>query len=317
MRILVTGGAGFVGSALIKALILRDRKPLVRALIRNSNQRHLQRLEGVIRHQRMEIVYGDLTQDIGGICEGVDAVVNLAALTFVDRSILNPEPFIRNNCTGTFNLLEDARRYKVSKFYQMSTDEVLGPIIEGAHDESAPSNPSNVYAASKQASESLCIAYARTHEMNTVIGRGENIYGIYQHRQKMLPTFVRSLLDGESIPVYGDGLHTRCWLHVEDAVSAILHIVNSETVPGEIFHIGSEVERTNMEMAKSVCGAFGLEEPYPIRLIDDRNIRPGHDRRYRISTGKLRAKGWGAKIDLLSGLHESVCWYRSNPEWLR
>lgn len=316
MKILVTGGAGFVGAALIREL-LHEHGFLIRALIRNSNQKHLQRLGKLCNSPRLEIVFGDMTQDIGGVCEGVDVVMNLAALTFVDRAILNPEPFIRNNCIGTFNLLEDARRYKVSKFYQMSTDEVLGPIAQGAHDESAPSNPSNVYAASKQAAESLCIAYSRTHGLNTVIGRGENIYGIFQHRQKMIPTFVRSLLDGESIPVYGDGLHTRCWLNVSDAVVAIIHIVKSQTIPGEIFHIGSEEEKTNMEMARSVCELYGLKEPYPIKLIDDRDIRPGHDRRYRICTAKLRASGWKPEIDLESGLASVVSWCHSNPDWLR
>lgn len=316
MKWLITGGAGFVGSALIRELILNQRVE-VRALIRNSHQKNFRRLDRVLKHHRLEIVYGDLTQDIGGICEGVDVVANLAALTFVDRAILNPEPFIRNNCIGAFNLLEDSRRYKVGTFYQMSTDEVLGPILEGAHDESAPSNPSNIYAASKQAAESLCIAYARTHGIKTVIGRGENIFGIFQHRQKMLPTFVRSLIENEPIPVYGDGLHTRCWLHVEDAVSAILHLVTLDCEPGSIFHIGSEVERTNMDMARQVCGLFNLAEPYPIRLVDDRDVRPGHDRRYRICTAKSRATGWKPRMDLETGLDETVAWYRAHPDWLK
>lgn len=312
MKILITGAAGFLASGIIRRLSAARNEFHIRALARNSSQKHFQRLTYPVP----DLVYGDLTGDINGLCEGVDTVIHAAALTYVDRSILSPSPFIQNNIIGTFNLLEDARRYGVKRFIQISTDEVLGPILEGAHKEDAPTNPSNPYSASKAGAEALCIAYARTFGLNTLIIRFENLYGPFQHPQKVIPTFSKALMHGEKMPVYGDGGHSRTWLHLSDAVEGILHLLNLNTSAGEIFHVAGGQELTNLDLAEMVADCFQVPFEDSIRYVDDRNIRPGHDRRYCLDTTKIKASGWVPRIHLADGIAETVAWYRKTPDWL-
>jgi len=322
MKILVTGSIGFVGSHLVKALI--DAGHSVRAHARYNNNKNFERIGSFIYgNRKVELATGDLTWDINGLCEGVDAVIHTAALTFVDRSILSPLPFVQNNILATLNLLEDARKYKVKKFIHVSTDEVYGSIsfCDGVYEEDARLNPTNPYSASKAAADCLCISYAQTYGLNTLITRTENNYGPYQHPQKVIPTFVKALIGGKQLPVYGDGQHIRQWLHVSDHVCALLRLLELDTTPGDIYHVAGAQELTNLELATRICEAFGINADRAmkkhIKFIDDRDIRPGHDRRYALSTAKLRGTGWKPLVDLDEGLKRTVAWYKENEWWLQ
>lgn len=338
MKLLITGASGFIGSALVRLLCQRGRAgseffgfpthTTVKALVRHSDQRNLRRLDTpsvdeAITVGTAQIVNGDLTGDISGLCEGVDWVIHLAGRTFVDHSIRSAEPFIAANICGTFNLLEDARRHGVKKYIQVSTDEVYGSILTGSYVESAPINPTNPYSASKAGGDALAIAYAHTYGLNTLVTRTENNFGCLQNPQKVFPTFVRKFLAGHKLPVYGDGLHVRQWLWVEDHCHALLQLLAAETTPGEIFHIAGNQELTNLDLARKVLrvltGIPDLEDIAGyVAFIPDHDIRPGHDRRYALNCDKIqKAIGWRPQVDLDTGIRTAVEWYRANPWWLR
>ena len=324
-KYLVTGSTGFIGSAFIRHLANRHKADLedwqIRALYRNSSQTNLQRLTSdglvcnAISRGWIKLVNHDLTGDISGVCEDIDVVVNFAAKTFVDHSIKDPEPFIQSNIVGTSHLLEDARRYKVTRFIQVSTDEVYGQILTGAYTEDAPINPRNPYAASKAAADAMAISYAHTFGMHTTITRTENNYGPFQHPQKAFPTFVRKAIANESLPIYGDGQHVRQWLYVDDHVRGILHLLNRDYPAGEVFHVAGRQELTNIDLAKKILDAMGKPHSL-IQFIDDHNIRPGHDRRYALNCDKLVATGWQPLTSLDEGIQKSVSWYVNNQWWL-
>lgn len=326
-RLLITGASGFIGSHLVKALCAMPEKYSIRAFVRGNDTKNIERLFShppyltAQKKGRCHLVLGDLTGDINGLCEGVDAVIHTAALTFVDRSIVSPEPFVQSNVVGTLRLLEDARKYKVGKWIQVSTDEVYGAILQGAYKEDARLNPTNVYGAAKAGADCLCLAYANTYKLNTLITRTENNYGPWQHPQKVIPTFVRALINGDRMPIYGDGGHVRQWLHVDDHVRALIHILEYDTNPGEIYHVAGAQELTNLELAKKILGAFNGMEPVDyednIRFIDDHNIRPGHDRRYALDTTKITATGWKPQVKLDDGIRDAVRWYKENAWWLQ
>lgn len=329
MKILVTGSSGFIGSAFIRR-VLETTDHSIRAFTHHTSERNLQRLAHTNAFQterkggRVEVIYGDLSDTLG-LCEGVDTVVHFAARTHVDQSILDPEPFLQSNVIGTFNLLEDVRHYDVKKFIQVGTDEVYGSILEGAYKEDAPLNPSNPYSASKAAGDALAISYAHTYGVNTVITRTENNYGPWQHPQKVFPTFVRKLLSGEKLPLYGDGKHVRQWLWVDDHVDALLHLLRTPTSPGSIYHIAGAQELENLELARRILinVSYGMKwkkerkwESY-IEFVPDEKIRPGHDRRYALDSSKLRATGWEPKVSLDVGVERAVSWYLKNEWWLQ
>lgn len=335
MKILVTGSAGFIGSAFIRR-VLGTTDHSIRAFTHHTSERNLLRLtlDNNFQTERkrggVELIYGDLSDTLG-LCEGVDAVVHFAARTFVDQSILDPRPFIESNVIGTFNLLEDVRRYDVKKYIQVGTDEVYGSILEGAYTEDAPLNPTNPYSASKAAGDTLAISYAHTYGLNTVITRTENNYGPWQHPQKVFPTFVRKLLAGQKLPLYGDGKHVRQWLWVDDHVDALLHLLQTPTSPGSIYHIAGAQELENLELARRIIIAmreekgplemktteWGDEWASLIEFVPDEKIRPGHDRRYALDSTKLRATGWEPKVSLDTGIEKAVSWYLENPWWLQ
>ena len=327
MKILVTGSSGFIGSAFIRRT-LETTDHSIRAFTHHTSEKNLLRLTldpRVARKGeggRVELIYGDLSDTLG-LCEGVDTVVHFAAKTFVDQSILDPRPFLESNVIGTFNLLEDARRYDVKKFIQVGTDEVYGSILEGAYKEDAPLNPTIPYPASKAAGDTLAISYAHTYGVNTVITRTENNYGPWQHPQKVFPTFVRKLLEGQKLPLYGDGKHVRQWLWVDDHVDALLHLLRTPTTPGSIYHIAGAQELENLELARRIIivsykklGWEGKGDSL-IEFIPDEKTRPGHDRRYALDSSKLQATGWAPKVSLDTGIEKAVQWYLDNPWWLR
>lgn len=344
MRVLVTGVFGFIGSYFAKYLLSLDSEVQVVGFGRNSDQANLKRLGK--SNPRLKLVFGDLCdpQAVSGLCEHVDVVVNFAAKTFVDHSLKDRLPFVASNVVGADNLMEDATRYGVKRFVQVSTDEVYGQILTGAYKEDAPLQPRNPYSWSKACADLDAVQRHRTYGFPVIITRTENNFGPWQHRQKALPTFVRSALSGVPIPVYGDGLHVRCWLHVEEHCRAVWHLVQTSLVRkyqvvqshttedgvqleeglvydgsailGEVFHVAGEQELTNLDLARLVLRTLGRPED-AIQLVPDHNIRPGHDRRYALDCSKLRATGFTVKQDLEASLRETVLWYRDHPEWTR
>lgn len=328
-RVLISGVFGFIASHFAKHVLRVCPDAQVVGFGRNSDQANRGRLQtecgSMEEHHRdrFKIIYGDLcdANALSGLCEGVDIVVHFAAKTFVDHAILHEDPFHESNATGTLRLLQDAKRNKVKRFLLVSTDEVLGQILTGSHNENAPACPRNFYAASKLAAEGYAMAFWHTHKLPTIITRTENNFGAFQSRQKALPTFVRAALAGEPLPVYGDGLHVRCWLHVEEHCRAIWHLIQKSLADpqgflGEVFHVAGEQELTNIELARLVLRTLGKSEDQ-IKYIPDHNIRPGHDRRYALDCSKLRSTGFSITQDLEERLVEVIHWYEDNWSWTR
>ena len=231
MKIVVTGASGFIGSAFVRH-VLGHTDHHITGLVRHTSERNMSRLDSVIGHHRLHVVNGDLNGDLSGLCEHADAVINFAARTFVDHDIKDPRPFVEANVIGTLNILEDAKRNKVKRFIQVSTDEVYGSILSGAYTENSRLNPTNVYAAAKAGGDCLAIAFAHTYGMHTTVTRTENNFGLWQNPQKAFPVFVGKTSRREPIPVYGDGGHIRQWLWVDDHVRALLLLLTTDHSPG-------------------------------------------------------------------------------------
>jgi len=311
MRILVTGCYGFIGSHFAR-LLLKETQHSVVGFARKSDNRNEMRISDFAAHPRFNLINGDLTDDISGLVENVDVVVNFAAKTFVDHSIKDPKAFIYNNLIGTYNLLEQCRLYKPLRYIQVSTDEVYGSITDGFYKEDSKLNPTNPYSATKAGADMLVVSYHNTYGLNTIITRTENNYGGWQHPQKAIPVFVRKCLAGEPIPVYGDGQHKRMWLHVEDHCRAIMLLLTAG-YPGEIYHVAGEVELANVDLANMIIKLTNSKSE--IKFIDDHDIRPGHDRRYALDSSKIRALGWKPTYTLDSGMKKAVDWYADNSWW--
>ena len=274
MKILVTGCLGFIGSYFVKYVLKHHEDIDIVGLNRNSNQKNKKRLESVWNDKRFNMYYADFAKDdITDAFKYVDTVVHFGAKTFVDYSIRDPKPFIDSNIVGTYKILEEVRKSNtIEHYFQVSTDEVYGSILEGKYKEDARPNPTNPYAATKMAADSLVLAYHNCYSINTIITRTENNYGEYQGAEKVFPVFVRSALRGDNLPVYGDGLHKRMWLYVEDHCSAIMHLLKHGK-SGEIYHIAGEEELTNIELAKKILRLLDKPEDQ-FKLVPDHNIRP-------------------------------------------
>jgi dTDP-glucose 4,6-dehydratase len=306
MRVLVTGGAGFIGSHFAKRLAVQGEEVVVLdKLTYSGNQANLDGAE-------VEFVEGDIC-DADAVAEagvGADAVVNFAAETHVDRSILGAAEFIETDVLGTYVLLCWARDRGV-RLVQVSTDEVYGDVPEGASSgEDDPLRPSSPYSASKAGGDLQVLAAVRTFGVDACITRGANTYGPNQYPEKLIPLFVTNALDGEPLPVYGDGRQRREWLHVEDHCSAV-ELVLRAGGGGEVYNIGGE-ERENLDVTARILELTGASGDL-VRLVED---RPGHDRRYALDDSKLRALGWSPAHALsATGLAETVEWYRDNRAW--
>jgi len=305
MRVLVTGGCGFIGSHFVKRLVAGGDEVVVLDKLTYSG--NLANLEGVDH----TFVHGDIADPVAvaGAGEGCHAVVNFAAETHVDRSILAAGDFVRTDVVGTHVLLEWARDSGV-RLVQVSTDEVYGDVPAGAASkEDDPLRPSSPYAASKAGGDLQVLAYVRTFGVEAVITRGANAYGPFQHPEKMIPLFVTNALDGEPLPVYGDGRQQRAWVHVEDKCAAI-DLVLREGEPGGVYNIGGE-ERDNLEVTKLILELSGAD-PGLVRHVAD---RPGHDRRYGLDSTRIHALGWTPRRAFEQGLAETVAWYRERRDW--
>jgi len=316
VNLLITGGAGFIGSCYARRLRRTRPEDLlvnVDALTYAGNLDNLRLLEGDARHVfvRADIRDGSAMFELMRRHE-IEAVVNFAAESHVDRSIRSAEPFVDTNVVGTLRLLEAARAAGVRRFLQVSTDEVYGSLgPTGAFEESTPVAPRSPYSASKAGADHLVMAFHHTHGMDTLITRCSNNYGPYQFPEKLIPLMILNALDGQALPVYGDGLHVRDWIHVEDHCEAV-DAVLAGGAAGEVYNVGAENERTNLDVVRAILELCG-RSPALVRHIGD---RPGHDRRYAMNSEKIRgALGWRPRHTFEDGLAETVAWYRDNGPW--
>ena len=312
MRLLVTGGAGFIGSNFIH-LVLAERPEWeivnLDKLTYAGNPANLKDVEGDPRYR---FIKGDICDEaaVADAIQGCDSVVNFAAETHVDRSIMDPMAFLRTDITGTFTLLEAVRAGKAKRLLQVSTDEVYGSIPEGAADETWPLKPSSPYAASKAGADLLALSYWTTYQTDIVITRGANNIGPYQYPEKVLPLFVTNALEDTPLPLYGDGLQVRDYTYVEDHCRGIL-LALEQGASGEVYNVGAGNEMPNIEMARFLLATLGKHES----LIKHVKDRPGHDRRYAINSGKLRALGWQPRHDAMQALRATTRWYADNRWW--
>ncbi|MFG2491764.1 dTDP-glucose 4,6-dehydratase [Streptomyces caniferus] len=317
MHVLVTGGAGFIGSHYVRQLLgghlgaVPSRVTVIDKLTYAGNRENLTPAAG---HPALRFVEGDIADSalLAGLLPGVDAIVNFAAETHVDRSIGSSAEFVTTNVLGTHNLLQAALHCSVPRFVHVSTDEVYGSIDAGSWTEEWPLDPNSPYAAAKAGADLLVQSYARTHGMNVSITRCSNNYGPYQYPEKVIPLFVTTLLQGGSVPLYGDGLNVRDWLHVDDHCRGI-HLVLEEGRPGEVYNIGGGRELTNRELTALLLEKCGADWS-SVRQAPDRK---GHDRRYSLDDSKLRALGYRPQIAFEDGLEQTVAWYRDSQAWWR
>jgi len=315
MKVLVTGGAGFIGSNFIRFFLSQHPDYNVINLDKLTyagNLENLCDLEGSPQYRfiKGDIVDKKLVAEV--FLESPDAVINFAAESHVDRSILKADRFVKTNVLGTQVLLEAARKAGNKHFIQVSTDEVYGSASPGGafHEESLL-NPNSPYAASKAAADLLVRAYHKTYEVPAIITRCSNNYGPYQFPEKLLPLIMTNALEDKPLPVYGDGLNVRDWIHVEDHCAALDRVLHRGR-PGEVYNIGANCEKPNLEMVKEVLAILNKPESL-IRFVKD---RLGHDRRYALNAGKIRQElGWQPRVSLEEGLRQTVMWYDSHREW--
>jgi dTDP-glucose 4,6-dehydratase len=314
VKLLVTGGAGFIGSNFIRHVLAAHPDDTVVNLDKLTYAGNPANLADLANDARYRFVKGDIG-DAGLVREaarGVDAVVNFAAESHVDRSILDPEAFLRTGVHGVYTLLEAVRELKIPRFLHISTDEVYGSIAHGSAVEDAPLAPTSPYSAAKAAGDLLALAYVHTHHTPVVITRSSNNFGPYQYPEKVIPLFVTNALDDEALPLYGDGKNVRDWLYVLDNCEAI-DLVLRRGREGEVYNIGGGHEVENVAITRDILRLTGKPDTL-IRPVKD---RPGHDRRYSVDAGKVRALGWTPRHAFADALAATVDWYRRNEAWWR
>jgi dTDP-glucose 4,6-dehydratase len=308
MRLLVCGGAGFIGSTFVR-LRVREYGDSVTVLDKLTYAGRRENLQDVLEDIRF--VHGAIEDPlaVADAVAGCDAIVNFAAETHVDRSITGPEAFIMTNMQGTHVLLEAARERGL-RYLQVSTDEVYGSIDQGSFTETSPLAPSSPYSATKTGADLLVASYFHTYGLETVICRGSNNYGPYQYPEKMIPLMILNALAGDALPVYGDGRNVRNWLYVEDFGRGIGHAL-AHGQAGEVYNCGGPDECENLEVVRRILELCGADDS----LIEFMTDRPGHDRRYSLSSEKLRALGWEPQVHFEEGLAATVRWYEENGWW--
>ncbi|HEY8171283.1 MAG TPA: dTDP-glucose 4,6-dehydratase [Candidatus Limnocylindria bacterium] len=313
-RLLVTGGAGFIGSAFVRRLLAREDPPAVTVLDKLTYAGNLANLAAVEGHPRYAFVRGDIADAnlVDELARDAEVIVNFAAESHVDRSITEPGAFLQTDVIGTFVLLEAARRHDHARFVQVSTDEVYGDVESGHSDEDATLRPRSPYAASKAGGDLIAGAYHTTYGLPVCITRSSNNFGPFQYPEKVIPLFVTNAIDDEPLPLYGDGLQVRDWLYVEDNCAAI-ELVLERGEPGTTYNVGGGNELTNLELTRSILTLLDKPESL-VRSVPD---RPGHDRRYAVDATRIRALGWEPEHAFADALAETVRWYREHQEWWR
>jgi dTDP-glucose 4,6-dehydratase len=315
MRILVTGGAGFIGSHLVRRLIQSGRYSVVNldALKYSGNLENLADLAG---HPQYTFVHADIGDQevVHAILQEhrIEGIINCAAETHVDRSILDPGAFARTDVVGTGILLEEARQAAVQRFLQVSTDEVYGSVEQGSSTEGDRLEPRSPYSASKAGGDLLVLSYWTTYRFPVLVTRGSNTYGPNQYPERFIPLFATNAIDEEPLPLYGDGKQCRDWLSVYDHAAGIQHVFE-QGQSGTVYNVGGGNERENITVAEQIVATLGKSRSL-IRFVQD---RPGHDRRYSIDCSRLRALGWSPQVPFEEGLKQTVDWYRTHESWWR
>ncbi|MBN1430126.1 MAG: dTDP-glucose 4,6-dehydratase [Anaerolineae bacterium] len=315
-NLLICGGAGFIGSNFVRYML--DKYPDIQIVVYDklTYAGNPDNLEPFSQDSRYKFLQGDIAEH-GSVARAlefnrIDTIVNFAAETHVDRSILDPDAFVHTNVMGVYVLLEESRKHGIERFLQVSTDEVYGSIPEGAFEEGDPIEPNSPYAASKASGDLMARAYHVTYGMHTIVTRGSNTFGPYQYPEKVLPLFITNALEDQPLPLYGDGKQVRDWLYVDDHCAGIDAVLQNGR-PGEAYNIGGENEQHNIDVVHMLLRL--LDKPASlIRPVED---RPGHDRRYALDNSKSRRLGWKPEVGFDEALERTVSWYKSNEWWWR
>lgn len=313
MKLLVTGGAGFIGSNFVRKNIDNPHYEKITVLDSLTYAGNLENLSEVINSNKLTFIQGDIcsSEVVYSATKDIDVIVNFAAESHVDRSIENPNQFLKTNVIGTQNLLQAAVAYQVTRFIQISTDEVYGSIDKGSWSEDWPLMPNSPYSASKASADLLVLSYYKTFGLDVCITRCSNNYGPYQFPEKIIPLFVTNLIENKALPMYGDGRNIRDWIHVDDHCAGIEKIIRMGK-PGEVYNFGGGNEITNIELATNILDYFKLSSD-KIKYVEDRK---GHDFRYSVSSKKSFTElNWAPKKNFMEGLCETIEWYKSNVEW--
>ena len=313
MKILVTGGCGFIGSNFIHYIFSKHPDYQIVNLDKLTYAGNPENLSDLEKDKRYSFIKGDICDAavVEKAIDGVDAIVNFAAETHVDRSILSAGSFVNTDVYGTYVLLEAVKKHKIKRYIQISTDEIYGSIEKGSFTEQSLLNPNSPYAASKASGDLLVRAYYKTYNLPLIITRSSNNFGPFQYPEKFIPLFITNALSGLKLPLYGDGKNVRDWIYVEDNCEA-LDIVLHKGIEGQTYNIGGGNERQNIEIVKIILKKLGRPESI-IEFVKD---RPGHDRRYSLDCGKIKKDlGWSPKYNFEEALNKTVDWYSSNIEW--
>lgn len=316
MRILITGGAGFIGSCFVRHMLKKHPDYKIINLDCLTYAGNIENLDDIKNNPNYTFVKANICdkQKVDEITANVDCIVNFAAESHVDRSILNPEIFIETNVLGTLNLLEAAKKHKIKRYLQVSTDEVYGSLgKDGYFYETTPLSPNSPYSASKASADMLVKAYFETYKTPVLITRCSNNYGPYQYPEKLIPFFISKLLKGEKVPLYGDGLNVRDWLYVYDHCSAIDTVLHKGNI-GEVYNVGGHNEKSNIEITKIILKEMNKDES-SIEYVQD---RLGHDRRYAIDNNKITTTlGWEPSVTFEEGIKLTIDWYLDNTQWIK
>ncbi len=316
MKILVTGGAGFIGSCFVRHILTKYNNYKVINLDALTYAGNIENLDDIKDNKNYTFIHGNICDKklVRDIAAEVDCIVNFAAESHVDRSITGPEIFIETNVAGTLNLLQSAKEAGIERYLQVSTDEVYGTLGKtGYFYETTPLAPNSPYSASKASADLLVRAYYETYKLPVLTTRCSNNYGPYQYPEKLIPFFISKLLKGEKVPVYGDGLNVRDWLFVYDHCSAIDTVLHNGKI-GEVYNIGGHNEKTNMEITHLILNAMGKDES-SIEYVKD---RLGHDRRYAICNDKIQNElGWSPSLTFEEGIKITIDWYLNNQSWIK